>query len=58
MPCQLVAELPADRERLGLSVGQMAWRFGLKEYRELEADELFISSDLSERIMDLCGWPC
>jgi hypothetical protein len=37
----------------------MAWRLGLtiQEYRELEADELRISFDLYERIVEVCGGP-
>lgn len=58
-PARSSLSSPADRERLGLSVGQMAWRLGLtiQEYRELEADELRISFDPYERIVEVCGWP-
>lgn len=37
----------------------MAGRLGLtlREYRLLETGELHITNDLTERIVDLCGWP-
>ena len=55
----LVQHLPRDRERLGVSEGHMAWLLGLsrREYRELEAGRLWISNDLYERIVEVCGWP-
>ena len=55
----LVEHLPRDRERLGLREVQMAGRLELtlREYRALEAGELWISSDPCERIADLCSWP-
>ena len=44
---------------MGLREVQMAGRLGLTlaEYRALEAGEKHISSDLYERIVELCGWP-
>ena len=55
----LVAHLPDDRRRLGLRLVQMAGLLGLTltEYRALEAGELWITSDLYERIVEVCGWP-
>ena len=55
----LLQHLPRDRERMGLREVQMAGRLGLTlaEYRALEAGEKYISSDLYERIVELCGWP-
>jgi transcriptional regulator with XRE-family HTH domain len=55
----LIRHLPADRKRLGLREVQMAGRLGLtlREYRALELGELHISSDLYERICEVCGWP-
>jgi hypothetical protein len=29
----------------------------LRQYRALEAGELWIDRDLYERIVELCGWP-
>jgi hypothetical protein len=51
--------LRRDRERWGLSVGQAAWRFGVKigEYRELEAGRLFPSFEVYDRVCKLFGWP-
>ena len=55
----LIRHLPAARKRLGLREVQMAGQLGLtlREYRALELGELNISSDLYERICDVCGWP-
>ena len=55
----LIRHLPTDRKRLGLREVQMAGHLGLtlREYRALELGELNITSDLSERIRDVCGWP-
>jgi Helix-turn-helix domain len=55
----LVQHLPRDRERMGLREVQMAGQLGLTlaEYRTLEAEELHITNDLYERIVNLCGWP-
>ena len=55
----LIQRLPRDRQRLGLRDVQMAGTLHLtfRQYRELEAGTLWISSDLYERIVDLCGWP-
>ena len=51
--------LERDRRRLGLSVGQAAWRFGEKvpEYRELEAGTRRPSFDAYDRAAKLYGWP-
>ena len=55
----LVQHLPRDRERLDVSEGHMAWLLGISrpDYKELEAGRLFISNDLYERIIEVCGWP-
>ena len=59
MPPILVQHLPRDRERMGLREIEMAGRLELtlRQYRALEAGELWIDYDLYERIVDLCGWP-
>jgi transcriptional regulator with XRE-family HTH domain len=51
--------LRRDRRRLGLSVGQVAWRLGVKvpEYRELEAGTRWPSWDAFDRAARLYGWP-
>jgi predicted transcriptional regulator len=51
--------LRRDRERMGYSVGQTAWRFGvsLKEYRELKVGTCWLSFDTYDRICKLFGWP-
>ena len=51
--------LREDRERAGLSLGQVAWRLGLSrtEYRELEAGERSPSFETWDRICKLYGWP-
>jgi hypothetical protein len=43
---------------MGLREVQMAGRLelSLADYRALEAGELWITCDLYERIVDLCGW--
>ena len=55
----LFHRLPQDRKRLGLREVQMAGHLELtfREYRALEAGEMHITSDLYERIVELCGWP-
>ena len=56
----IVQHLQSDRERLGLRPLQMAGRLQLTlaEYGALEADELHITNDLYERIVEeVCGWP-
>ena len=51
--------LRRDRERWSLSVGQAAWRFGLRaaEYRELEAGTRSPSFEVYDRICKLFVWP-
>jgi transcriptional regulator with XRE-family HTH domain len=51
--------LERDRKRSGFSVGQVAWRLGVRvsEYRELEAGERWPSFDIYDRICKLFGWP-
>jgi Helix-turn-helix domain len=51
--------LRRDRERWGLSVGQAAWRFGLRvaENRELEAGTRSPSFETYDRVCKLFGWP-
>jgi hypothetical protein len=55
----LIRQLPADRTRLGLREIEMAGRLHLtlRQYRALEAGELWIDCELYERIVELCGWP-
>ena len=55
----LVQALPRDRERMRLREVEMAGRLHLtlRQYRQLEAGELPITSDLCERIAGVCGWP-
>lgn len=55
----LIQHLAADRERLGLRPVQMAGMLGLTlaQYRALEVGEFRITSELFERICDVCGWP-
>ena len=47
--------LRRDRERRGFTVGQVAWRFGVKpqEYRKLEAGERFPDFETWDRICNL-----
>jgi hypothetical protein len=51
--------LERDRKRWGWSVGQAAWRFGVKpsEYREIEAGTRWPSFDVYDRTAKLFGWP-
>jgi DNA-binding XRE family transcriptional regulator len=51
--------LKKDRERHGFTVGQVAWRLGVKpqEYRELEAGDRVPDFDTWDRICKLYGWP-
>ncbi len=51
--------LRTDRERRGFTVGQAAWRIGVKpeEYRELEAGTLSPTFGAWDRICELFGWP-
>ena len=44
---------------MGLREVQMAGRLELtlRQYRALEAGELWIDYDLYARIVELCGWP-
>jgi hypothetical protein len=45
----LIAHLPADRRRLGLT---------FRQYRALEAGEVELHDyELVVRIWDVCGWP-
>jgi len=52
-------EHPEGRRRLGLRRCRWAGRLELtfRQYQALEAGDLHISSDLYERMVDLCGWP-
>jgi hypothetical protein len=52
-------DLPHDRRRLRLREIEMAWRLllTLRQYRALEAGELWVTADLYERIVELCGRP-
>jgi Helix-turn-helix domain len=51
--------LEVDRRRHGFTVGQVAWRLGVKphEYRELEAGTRFPDFETWDRICKLYGWP-
>jgi transcriptional regulator with XRE-family HTH domain len=51
--------LQKDRERRGFSIGQVAWRLGVKpqEYRELEAGKRSPDFETWDRICKLYGWP-
>jgi hypothetical protein len=51
--------LRTDRERRGFTVGQVAWRLGIKskEYRELEAGTRSPDFETWDRICKLYGWP-
>jgi hypothetical protein len=51
--------LLTDRERRGFTVGQVAWRVGLKpqEYPELEAGIRSPDFDTWDRVCKLYGWP-
>jgi DNA-binding XRE family transcriptional regulator len=51
--------LRRDRERFGLSIGQAAWRVGVKpaEYRRLEEGKAWPDWETYDRICDLFGWP-
>jgi hypothetical protein len=55
----IVQHLPRDRERLGLREVEMAGllHLTLRQYRALEAGELWIDYGLYERVVELCGWP-
>ncbi len=51
--------LQKDRERWGLSIGQVAWRFGVSRstYLEIEDGTRWPSFETYERICDSFGWP-
>jgi hypothetical protein len=51
--------LEEDRRRGGVTVGQVAWRLGVKpkEYQELEGGRSFSDFDTWDRICKLYGWP-
>jgi hypothetical protein len=51
--------LQEDRRNNGFTVGQVAWRLGVKlqEYRELEAGTRSPDFDTWDRICKLYGWP-
>ena len=53
----LLAMLENDQPQAGWSVGQAAWRLGVRvrEYRELEAGEP--NGETFHRICKLYGWP-
>jgi hypothetical protein len=59
MPASYVAMMPKARERLGLRECRAAWLLGLtvREYRQLEAGDAWISSDLWERMVEVFQWP-
>jgi DNA-binding XRE family transcriptional regulator len=58
MPAGFVAMMARDRARLGLTVGQAAWRLGItrQEYCEIEAGTRWPSSIVWERMRELYGW--
>jgi DNA-binding XRE family transcriptional regulator len=51
--------LKTDRERRGFTMGQAAWRIGVRtpEYRELEAGTRSPSFETWDAICKLYGWP-
>jgi hypothetical protein len=51
--------LAQDRQRRGFTVGQVAWRLGVKPqgYRELEAGTRSPDFETWDRICKLYGWP-
>jgi transcriptional regulator with XRE-family HTH domain len=51
--------LEQDRRRRGFTVGQVAWRLGVKpqEYRQLEAGSRYPDFETWDRICKLYGWP-
>jgi hypothetical protein len=51
--------LRRDRERWGMSVVEVGWRFGItrREYIALEEGTAKPSSDTYDRICELYGWP-
>jgi hypothetical protein len=56
----LIAHLPADRKRLGLSPVQMAGHLGLtyRQYLALEAGKVELHDyALYLRRCEVCGWP-
>jgi plasmid maintenance system antidote protein VapI len=55
----LADHLEADRERLGFTLGQAAYRLGLTvpQYRELLEGRHPITWETWDRICDLYGWP-
>jgi hypothetical protein len=59
MPAAFRGMLERDRVRLGLRVGQVAWRLGIsvREYRELVEGEAWPSYPVWERIAEFSGWP-
>jgi predicted transcriptional regulator len=59
MPAAFRGMLERDRVRLGLRVGQVAWRLGIsvREYRELVEGEAWPSYEVWERIEEFSGWP-
>jgi hypothetical protein len=54
-----VRMLERDRKRDGLRVCRAAWLLGVsvREYREIEAGEMFPKFDTWDRICKLYGWP-
>jgi hypothetical protein len=48
-----------DRRGRGFTIGQVAWRLGIKpdEYRALEAGEPIHDFETGDRICKLSGWP-
>jgi hypothetical protein len=48
-----------DRKREGLRISRAAWLLGVtvREYRELEAGDVFPDVDTWDRICELYGWP-
>jgi DNA-binding XRE family transcriptional regulator len=51
--------LRCDRQRRGFTIGQVAWRLGVKpqEYRELEDGTRSPDFETWDRICKLYGWP-
>jgi len=56
---QMANLLERDRERFGFTVGQAAYRLGLRptQYRALLEDTSTMTYDTWDRVAELYGWP-
>jgi hypothetical protein len=59
MPAAHVAMLVDDRERLGFSIGQVAWRLGISaaKLRRIAACEPIVEYDVWDKFATFYGWP-